>query len=192
MSQNLQLQKITPPKIRRIRHRRRLVVANGRFPSRQPALSNFLTREAARAIASPLRLNQALAIAAGGTTYGVGDEFLIVGGTFTEQGRGRVTAVAAGVVTAAYVFDPGVYTVTPGAGAATSGAGDDALTVDTTLTTVVVGVTDQEILDALQGVGTGTLNRNIADTFDIEVSGQYLRSPYNSSELYVNAGIPVV
>lgn len=192
MSQNLQLQKITPPKIRRIRHRRRLAVANGRFPSRQPALSNFLTREAARAVASPLRLAQALAIGAGGTTYALGDEFLIVGGTFTTQGRGRVTAVAAGVVTAAVVSEPGEYTVNPGAGAATSGAGDDNLTVDTTLTTAVVGVTDQEILDAIQGVGTGTLNRDIGDSFDIQVDADYFRSPSNSSELYTNAGVPVV
>jgi len=191
MSQNLQLQKITPPKIRRIRHRRRLVVANGRFPSRQPALSNFLTREAARAVASPLRLAQALAVNVGGTTYAVGDVFLIVGGTFTVQATGMVTAVAAGVVTACVVLTPGEYTVNPGIGAATSGAGDDALTVDTTLTSAVVGVTDQEILDAIQGVGTSTLNRNIADTWDIQVSAGYLRGT-NSSELYLNSGIPIV
>ncbi len=109
MSQNLQLQKITPPKIRRIRHRRRLVVANGRFPSRQPALSNFLTREATRANT--------------------------VGG--------------------------------------------------------VVGVTDQEILTAIQGVGTSTLNRDIGDTFDVQTDARLVRAATLAVD-YTNAGIPIV
>ena len=191
MSTNLQTQKIAPPKIRRIRHRRRLVAGSPRVEGRHPALDNFLVREAARAIASPLRLAQALAVNVGGTTYAVGDVFLIAGGTFTSQATGMVTAVAAGVVTACIVLDPGEYTVNPGAGAATSGAGDDALTVDTTLTSAVVGVTEAEVLAAIEGVGTSTLNRNIADTFSIQVSGGYLRGR-NSSELYLNAGIPIV
>jgi len=49
MAQNRQLQKIAPPKIRRIRHRRRSTnVANARFAGRHPALANFLSREATR------------------------------------------------------------------------------------------------------------------------------------------------
>lgn len=49
MSTNTQLQKIAPPKIRRLRHRRRLVAGSPRVQGRHPALDNFLTREATRA-----------------------------------------------------------------------------------------------------------------------------------------------
>jgi hypothetical protein len=191
MSTNTQLQKSAPPKIRRIRHRRRLVAGSSRVQGRHPALDNFLIREAARANAAPLRLTQALAIGAGGATYAVGDQFLIVGGTFSIQGVGVVEAVAAGVVTAARVIDPGEYTVNPGAGAATSGAGDDALTVDTTLTSAVATVTEAELLAAIQGVGFGTLNRNIGDTFDIQVAADNYRSARNSSQTYAAAGVPI-
>jgi hypothetical protein len=49
MAQNRQLQKIAPPKIRRIRHRRRSAnVSDARFAGRHPALANFLSREATR------------------------------------------------------------------------------------------------------------------------------------------------
>ncbi len=48
MSTNTQAQKIAPPKIRRLRHRRRLVAGSPRVQGRHPALDNFLTREAAR------------------------------------------------------------------------------------------------------------------------------------------------
>lgn len=191
MSTNTQLQRTTPSRIRRIRHRTRLVAGSPRVQGRHPALDNFLIREAARANAAPLRLTQALAIGAGGATYAVGDQFLIVGGTFSIQGVGVVEAVAAGVVTAARVIDPGEYTVTPGAGAATSGAGDDALTVDTTLTSAVATVTEAELLAAIQGVGFGTLNRNIGDTFDIEVAADNFRSARNSSQTYAAAGVPI-
>ncbi len=191
MSTNTQGQKVAPPKIRRLRHRRRLVAGSPRVQGRHPALDNFLAREAARAVASPLRLAQALTIAVGGTGYAVGDTFLIVGGTFTEQARGIVTAVAAGVVTAARVLDPGVYTVNPGVAAATSGAGNDDLTVTTALTSAVAGVTEAELLAAISGVGTSDKNRNTGDTFDIQVSAGYLRGT-NSSELYDNAGVPIV
>lgn len=190
MSTNTQAQKIAPPKIRRLRHRRRLVAGSSIVQGRHPALDNFLVREAARAIAAPLRLAQALAIGAGGTTYAVGDEFLILGGT-GSGGTGIVTAVAAGVVTAARVLDPGIYTVNPGAGSATSGAGDDALTVDTTLTAAVVGVSEAELLASIAGVGTSDKNRDLGDSFDIQVSAGYLRAP-ESSELYSNAGVPIV
>ena len=199
MSTNSQLQKIAPPKIRRLRHRRRLVAGSSRVQGRHPGLDNFLIREAARAIASPLRVAQSLAVVAGGTGYSVGDIFSITGGTVTVQAFGIVDAVAAGVVTAAHVIEPGVYTVNPGVGAATvhvrikngaTPAGDD-LTVTTTLTGAVAGVTEAELLAAIEGVGTSDKNRNTGDTFDIQVSGQYLRLPY-SSELYDDAGVPIV
>lgn len=109
MSQNAQLQKIAPPKIRRIRHRRRLAVANVKLAGRQPALANFLDREATRANT--------------------------VGG--------------------------------------------------------VVGVTAQEILDAIQGVGTSTLSRDIADTFDVQTDARLVRAATVAAD-YTNAGIPIV
>ena len=191
MSANTQLQKICQPKIRRLRHRRRLVAGSTRVRARHPALNAFLIREAARAIASPLRLAQALAVVVGGTTYALGDKFLIVGGTFTAQATGIVTAVAAGVVTAVRVLDPGIYTIVPGIGAATSGAGDDGLTVTSSLTAGVAGVTEAELLAAIAGVGTSDKNRNVGDTFDVQVSAMYFRET-NSSELYLNAGVPIV
>ena len=135
----------------------------------------------------------------GGTGYSVGDIFSITGGTSTVQAFGIVDTVAAGVVTAAHVIEPGVYTVNPGAAAATvharikngaTPAGND-LTVTTTLTTAVAGVTEAELLAAIQGVGFGTLNRNVGDSFDVQVSAQILRLP-NSSELYLDTGVPIV
>lgn len=85
--------------------------------------------------AAPFRIIN-LAVNVGGAGYNVGDEFLISGGTFSIQGRGYVVSEAAGVVTAVAIQIAGAYTVTPGAGAATvaqTGGGDDALTVDVTL-----------------------------------------------------------
>ncbi len=199
MSTNTQAQKVAPPKIRRLRHRRRLVAGASIVQGRHPALDNFLIREAARAIASPLRVAQSLAVIAGGTGYSVGDVFSITAGTFTAQAFGIVDAVAAGVVTAAHVIEPGVYTVNPGAASATvhvrikngaTPAGND-LTVTTTLTAAVVGVTEAELLTQIAGVGTSDKNRNIGNTFDIQVSAGYLRG-VNYSELYLDAGVPIV
>ena len=195
MSTNAQLQKITQPHTRRIRHRLRLVGASARLQGRQPGLDNFLIREAARAIAAPLRILDTLAVIDGGTLYAVGDRFAIDGGTSTIQATGMVTAESAGVVTAAKIIDPGEYTVNPGVGAATSalsGGGDDALTVTTALSSAVAGVTELEVLAAIQGVGTSSLNRNIADTFDIQVAARNLRNRRNSSQTYLDAGIPIV
>lgn len=109
MSTNVQAQKIAPPKIRRIRHRRRLIAGSPRVLGRHPALDNFLIREAARANT--------------------------VGG--------------------------------------------------------VVGVTEEEILAAIEGVGTSTLNRDIGDTFDIQVSAAYVRAATLAAD-YTNAGIPIL
>ncbi len=109
MSTNAQAQKITPPKIRRLRHRRRLVAGSPRVEGRHPALDNFLTREVTR-------LN-----ALGG----------------------------------------------------------------------VSGVTEAEILAAVEGVGTSDKNRNTADAFDIQVSAQLIRAMTVSGDLD-DAGIPIV
>ena len=49
MSTNTQLQKITPARPRRIRHRTRLIAGSPRVEGRHPALDNFLIPEAARA-----------------------------------------------------------------------------------------------------------------------------------------------
>lgn len=109
MSTNTQLQKIAPPKIRRLRHRRRLVAGSPRVQGRHPALDNFLAREIIRANA-------------------------IVG---------------------------------------------------------VAGVTEAEILAAIEGVGTTDKNRNIGDTFSIQVSAQYVRGATLVVD-YSNAGIPII
>lgn len=109
MSTNTQLQKSAPSRIRRIRHRRRLVAGSSRVQGRHPALDNFLIREAARANAT--------------------------GG--------------------------------------------------------VAGVTEGEILAAVQGVGFGTLNRNIGDTFDIQVTAQTVQASRLAVN-YTNQGIPIV
>lgn len=84
---------------------------------------------------APFRI-LALAVNVGGAGYAAGDEFLISGGTFDVQGRGYVVSEALGVVTAVAVQIPGAYSVAPGAGSATvaqTGGGDDALTVDPTM-----------------------------------------------------------
>jgi hypothetical protein len=78
----------------------------------------------------------ALAVNVGGGGYNVGDEFLIAGGTFSIQGRGYVVSEVAGAVTEVAIQIAGAYTVSPGVGAATvaqTGGGDNALTVDVTL-----------------------------------------------------------
>jgi len=188
MSSNTQLQKISQPRIRRLRHRNRLVAASARLQARQPALDNYLIREAARANASPLRVLDTLAIIAGGTGYAVGDRFAIVGGTSSLQATGMVSVVAAGVVTGVKIIEPGQYTVNPGVAAATtviSGAGDAGLTVTTALSSVVVGVTEAEILDAIEN------DSNVAGTVPTFVGADTFRNRRNSSDKYVAAGVPI-
>lgn len=185
---NTQLQKVAPPRIRRIRHRRRLVAASVQLQGRQPALDNFLIREAARANAAPLRILDTLAIVVGGTLYAVGDRFAIVGGTSTIQATGMVTAEAAGVVTGVKIIDSGEYTINPGAGAATtvlSGAGDAALTVTTALSAAVTGVIEAEILAAIEA------DTNVGATVDTFVSADHMRNRRNSSATYAAAGVPI-
>ena len=188
MSENLQLQKTVNIHAKRIRHRRQLLTTDTRFRSRHPGFANFLDREVTRANATPLRLAQALAIAAGGADYAVGDEFLISGGTQSIQGRGIVTEVSAGVVTDARVIDPGEYTVNPGAGAATvaqTGGGDDNLTVDTTLTAAVTGVTDVELLAGLRS------RLDVGATVPIITRARHYRNPRQTSVTYTDNGVPI-
>ena len=193
MSQNLQVQKIVNIHATRVRHRRRLVVADGRFPSRHPGLDNFLDREATRAIATPLRLVNALTVVAGGTGYSVGDVFSITGGT-GSGGTGIVTAVSAGVVTAAAILQAGTYTVVPPAASATvhirikngaTPAGDD-LTVTSSLTAAVAGVTAQELLDGIRA------QEDVGGTIPIITRARHFRDPFQTSVDYTDNGVPIV
>lgn len=192
MSQNLQLQKTVNIHATRIRHRRRLLTADGRFRSRHAGLDNFLTREATRANATPLRLAIALAVVAGGTGYSIGDEFSITGGT-GSGGEGIVTAVAAGVVTAAKIIDGGEYTVVPGAASATvhirikngaTPAGDD-LTVTASLTAAVTGVTEAELLAGLRAL------EDVGGTVPIVTRARHYRNPRQTSVTYTDNGVPI-
>ena len=194
MAQNRQLQKTVNTHAKRIRNRRRLVVADPRFAGRHPGLANFLTREATRAVATPLRLAIALAIGAGGTGYSVGDQFTITGGTSTVPAVGMVTAVAAGVVTAAKIIDPGNYTVVPPALSATvhvrikngaTPAGND-LTVTSSLTAAVVGVTDQELLTGIRS------QLDVGGTVQIVTKARHFRDPRQTSVDYTDNGVPIV
>lgn len=189
MAQNRQLQKTVNAHAVRIRHRRRLLVSDPRFPGRHPGLANFLTREATRANATPLRIEDNLAVVAGGTGYAVGDEFAIVGGTSTIQATGMVTAEAAGVVTGVKIIEPGQYTVNPGVGAATtviSGAGDAALTVTTTLSSAVVGVTDAELLAGIRA------QEDVGGTVPIITRARHFRNARQTDKTYTDNGVPVV
>ena len=189
MSQNLQLQKTVNIHATRIRHRRRLLTTDGRFRSRHPGLANFLTREAARANATPQRITDPPAVAAGGTGWSVGDQFLINGGTFTVQAIGQVAAEAAGVVTAVSIVQAGRYTANPGVGATTTAilpATGIGLTVTTALTGAVVGVTDQELLTGLRG------QLNIAGTVPIITRARHFRNPLQTDQTYLDNGVPIV
>lgn len=192
MSQNLQVQKTVNTHATRIRHRRRLLTTDDRFRSRHPGLDNFLTREATRANATPLRLAKTLVIGAGGSGYAVGDEFSISGGT-GSGGEGIVTAVAAGVVTAAKVISGGTYTVVPPALSATTvirakngttpGAG---LTVTPSLTAAVVGVTAAELLAGLRSL------LDVGGTVPIITRARHYRNPEQTSVDYTDNGVPIV
>jgi hypothetical protein len=75
-----------------------------------------------------LGLNGGQTVTAGGAGYNVDDILTLVGGTFTNPGKVKVTTVGGGgTVTAVAVFDPGSYSVlgTP-ALAVTGGAGSGA------------------------------------------------------------------
>jgi len=192
MSQNLQLQKTVNIHARRIRHRRRLVTTDPSFRSRHAGFDNFLTREATRANASPLRL-VGEAIAAGGSGYFVNDQFSITGGTFSVPAVGMVSEVAAGVVTNAKLVERGVYTVvTPPAspttvirqknGAPTPGTG---LTINDGITVSVSGVTNVELLAALRS------RLNLAGDVPTRKAARDYRNDENSSDTYADAGVPI-
>ncbi len=191
MSQNLQVQKTVNIHATRIRHRRRLLTTDGRFRSRHAGLDNFLTREATRANATPLRLVLD-SVVAGGTGYAVGDKFSITGGTSTVPAVGMVTAVSAGVVTAAKIIDGGVYTVvTPPASATTviqakngttPGTG---LTVTDSLTAAVAGVTNAELLAGLRAV------EDVGGTVPIITRARHFRARRQTSVTYTDNGVPI-
>lgn len=187
MSQNLQLQKTVNSHATRIRHRRRLVVVDGRFRSRHPGLDNFLTREAIRANATPQRIVDPPAVVAGGTGWVVGDQFLIVGGTFTVQAIGQVVTEAAGVVLTVSIVQAGRYTVNPGIGALTTvilPATGINLTVTTALTGAVAGVTGQELLTGLRG------QLNVGATQEIVTRARHFRNPLQTDQTYLDNGVP--
>ena len=192
MSQNLQLQKTVNAHVTHLRHRRRLLTTGARFRSRHAGLDNFLTREATRANATPLRLARAVAVVAGGTGYSVGDIFSITGGT-GSGGEGMVTAVAAGVVTGAKIIDGGTYTVVPGVASATvhirikngaTPAGND-LTVTASLTAAVTGVTAAELLAGLRA------REDIGGTVPITTRARHFRDPQQTSVTYTGNGVPI-
>jgi hypothetical protein len=193
MSQNLQLQKTVNIHARRIRHRRRLLTTDPRFRSRQPALDNFLTREATRANASPLRLIGE-AIAAAGSGYVVGDQFDITGGTFTVPAVGMVSAVGgSGDVTGAKLIERGVYTVVTPPASATSvirrkngaPAAGTGLTINDSITVAVSGVTAAELLAGLRS------RTNLAGTIPTRKAARVYRFRENSSDTYQDAGVPI-
>lgn len=111
-----------------------------------------------------------VAVNAGGTGYVVGDILEIQGGTERQMGKARVDTVAAGVVTAVSVFETGgAYSVAPGlTGAATLGigpstfAGDDAATLDLTMTGLI-GTTGLATTASAAGVDL-TLDITLAET----------------------------
>lgn len=192
MSQNLQLQKIVNTHAKRIRNRRRLLTTDDRFRSRHPGLDNFLTREATRANATPLRLAKTLVVGAGGSGYSIGDEFSIAGGT-GSGGEGIVTAVAAGVVTGVKIINGGNYTIVPPALSATTvirgkngttpGTG---LTVTASLTAAVAGVTAAELLAGLRS------RLDVGATVPIITRARHFRNPLQTSVDYTDNGVPIV
>jgi hypothetical protein len=193
MAQNLQLQKTVNIHARRIRHRRRLLTTVPRFRSRHAGFDNFLTREATRANAAPLRLIGE-AIAAAGSGYAVEDQFNITGGSFTVPAVGMVKAVGgSGEVTDAKLIERGTYTVvTPPAsattvirrknGAPTAGTG---LTINDGITVSVSGVTAAELMTALRS------RTNLAGTVPTLKAAREYRIPENSSDTYEDAGVPI-
>jgi hypothetical protein len=185
MAQNLQLQKTVNIHARRIRHRRRLLTTVPRFRSRHAGFDNFLTREATRANAAPLRLIGE-AIAAAGSGYAVEDQFNITGGSFTVPAVGMVKAVGgSGEVTDAKLIERGTYTVvTPPASATTvirrkNGAPTAGITVS------VSGVTAAELMTALRS------RTNLAGTVPTLKAAREYRIPENSSDTYEDAGVPI-
>ncbi len=193
MSQNLQLQKTVNIHARRIRHRRRLVTTDPSFRSRHAGFDNFLTREAPRANASPLRL-VGEAIAAAGSGYAVQDQFDITGGSFTVPAVGMVSEVGgSGEVTGAKLVERGTYTVvTPPASATSvirrkngSGPPGTGLTINDGITVSVSGVTNVELLAALRS------RLNLAGDVPTRKAARDYRNDENSSDTYEDAGVPI-
>lgn len=108
-----------------------------------------------------------VAVNAGGTLYVAGDILEIQGGTATAMGKAKVTTVSSGVITGVVLFETGgAYTVAPGLTAATTlgigpstFGGDDAATLDLTMTGLI-GTTG---IAATGGTGSGA-------TFDLTLT----------------------
>ena len=111
-----------------------------------------------------------VAINAGGTGYAVNDVLEILGGSSREKGKAQVTTEAAGVITAVALFETGgAYSTAPGlTGATTRGigpaafAGDDAATIDITMTGLV-GTTALPTTASAAGTGL-TIDITLAET----------------------------
>lgn len=193
MGQNRQRQKIVNPHTTRIRHRRRLLVSDPRFAARHPGLANFLDREAARANATPLRIDPTFGQVDGGSGWETGDKVLVVGGTFTIQAIAQVGNVIAGSSDFLNLIDPGEYTIAPGLGAATvptqvkngrtPGTG---IVVDAdVLTFSPTGVTAAEILGGLRG------QTDVSGNLHIITRARHFRTPRQTEATYFDRGVPV-
>jgi len=108
-------------------------------------------------------------INAAGAGYAVDDVLQVQGGTSTQKGKARVSAETGGAIDTVVLFEGGgAYSVAPSAtGAATVGigpaafAGNDAATIDTTMTGLV-GTTG---IAATGGAGSSaTFNLTLTDT----------------------------
>lgn len=75
----------------------------------------------------------AVAVAAGGTGYSVGDILTVSGGTAGRAAKAKVTSVSGGVVDGVVLTDVGSYTADPTSPAATTGGGGSGATLTLTL-----------------------------------------------------------
>jgi hypothetical protein len=73
-------------------------------------------------------------VSAGGSSYVVGDEITVSGGTAGEAAIVRVTSVSSGVVTGVDLIHAGTYTATPSSPAATTGGSGSGATIALTFT----------------------------------------------------------
>ena len=101
-------------------------------------------------------------VAAGGSSYVVGDILTLSGGTFTIAAQVEVTAESSGAVTATRRYNDGVYTVTPGDPVSTTGGTGTGCTLNvswiengwTAELDAVYSGSDREVV--LNGEGGGT------------------------------------
>jgi hypothetical protein len=103
-------------------------------------------------------------VVSGGTGYTVNDVVNIVGGTYTQQAQGIVTAVSGGVVTAVAIGTNGAYTAAPSGTLTTTGGTGTGLTVTVsnwvvsstfTITNAGSGYVEQPTVTFSGGGGSG-------------------------------------